>query len=106
MRLDHAHRLPRIGGLQHGRVLGQILDHSAQSVANQGMIVDEKNLHLAISPGDLVGEYFRPCRNASRVPVMGATTKPSSKNESISTRPTKHSYRRDYDDRPCVDPPL
>jgi hypothetical protein len=45
MCLDQAHRLSGIRRLQHRRLRCQFLENAAQRVADQRMVVDEKNLH-------------------------------------------------------------
>jgi hypothetical protein len=56
--LDESHRLTAIRRLQHNRVGIQFPYDAAQRVADQGVIVDRKNLHPEGSSRDRAGEYF------------------------------------------------
>jgi hypothetical protein len=45
MRLNLAHGLAAVRGLQHGHVLSQLSEHR-KKLADQNVIIDQKDLHL------------------------------------------------------------
>src|SRR6476620_6012384 len=98
MGFDQPHRLTAIRGLQHSRVVRQFLENATQRVANQGVIVDQKNLH----PGCLFGwsrqEYFKPCQKSSVRPCFNATAvRGTSKREEAALGPDCVNTHRCYD---------
>jgi hypothetical protein len=64
--------LTGISRLQHRRILSQFLENAAQRVADQGMIVEQENLHLT-SPFEARAQRIVESRQGTKPWFCGLT---------------------------------
>jgi hypothetical protein len=87
MLLKQAHRLAVVRRLQDGCILPELLEHAAQRLPDQGVIVDHQNLHAKRAPRLVaLAEYFNTRTKASASRASKATSVAVQKSASFLPR--------------------